>query len=50
MSAFTRKNRAPVVARAVEGGPDGLVLVAVGGSRPPDGDGELVQDFWPSDS
>jgi hypothetical protein len=23
--------------------------VAVGGTRPPDGDGELVKDFWPSD-
>lgn len=41
---------APGVTRAFEGGPDGLVLVAVGGSRPPDGDGELVKDFWPSDS
>ena len=40
---------APGVARAFEGGPDGLELVAVGGTRPPDGDGELVQDFWPSD-
>ena len=39
---------APTVVRAFEGGPDGLVMVAVGGTRPPEGDGELVNDFWPS--
>jgi mannose-6-phosphate isomerase-like protein (cupin superfamily) len=39
---------APEVARAFEGGPDGLVLIAIGGTRPPDGDGELVRDFWPA--
>ena len=39
---------APEVVRAFEGGPDGLVLVAIGGTRPEGGDGELVRDFWPS--
>ena len=37
---------APEVARGFEAGPDGLVIVAIGGSRPPEGDGELVNDFW----
>ena len=37
---------APQVVRAFEGGPDGLELIAVGADRPPDGDGELVKDFW----
>jgi mannose-6-phosphate isomerase-like protein (cupin superfamily) len=39
---------APEVARGFEGGPDGLELIAIGGTRPPDGDGELVRDFWPA--
>jgi quercetin dioxygenase-like cupin family protein len=38
---------APEVARGFEAGPDGLVLVAIGGTRPEGGDGELVRDFWP---
>ena len=38
---------APEVARGFEGGPDGLVVIAIGGTRPADGDGELVRDFWP---
>jgi quercetin dioxygenase-like cupin family protein len=38
---------APEVARGFEGGPDGLVIVAVGGTKPEGGDGELVHDFWP---
>jgi mannose-6-phosphate isomerase-like protein (cupin superfamily) len=38
---------APAVTRAFEGGPDGLELVCVGGTRPPEGDGEMVHDFWP---
>ena len=37
---------APQVVRAFEGGPDGLVLIAVGNDRPEGGDGEMVQDFW----
>jgi quercetin dioxygenase-like cupin family protein len=39
---------APEVVRAFEGGPDGLVLIAIGGTRPEGGDGELVRDFWPA--
>ena len=37
---------APAVARAFEGGPEGLELIAIGSDRPEDGDGELVKDFW----
>jgi uncharacterized cupin superfamily protein len=37
---------APHVARAFEGGPDGLELVAIGGRRPEGGDGVKVEDFW----
>jgi hypothetical protein len=39
---------APEVARGFEAGPDGLVVVAIGGTRPEGGDGELVRDFWPA--
>jgi mannose-6-phosphate isomerase-like protein (cupin superfamily) len=38
---------APQAARAFEGGPEGLELIAVGGARPPEGDGHKVDDFWP---
>jgi mannose-6-phosphate isomerase-like protein (cupin superfamily) len=37
---------APEVMRGVEGGPDGLELIVVGGPRPPEGDGTLVADWW----
>jgi uncharacterized cupin superfamily protein len=37
---------APEVARAFEGGPDGLEIIAVGNDRPEGGDGVRVQDFW----
>ncbi|MHB8491679.1 MAG: cupin domain-containing protein [Solirubrobacteraceae bacterium] len=37
---------APEVVRAFESGPDGLELIAVGTSRPEEGDGVPVQDFW----
>ncbi len=37
---------APSVARAFEGGPDGLIYLAVGNDRPEGGDGELIEDFW----
>lgn len=40
---------APKVVRAFEAGPDGLTLVTVGGTRPPEGDGSLVKDWWPAD-
>jgi len=38
---------APEVVRAFEAGPDGLELVAVGGPRPEDGDGEMGPADWP---
>jgi mannose-6-phosphate isomerase-like protein (cupin superfamily) len=37
---------APQVARAFEGGADGLEIIAIGADRPEGGDGELVEDFW----
>ena len=37
---------APHVVRAFEGGPDGLLYLAVGNDRPEGGDGEMVNDFW----
>ncbi len=39
---------APEVVRGFEAGPDGLEMIAVGGERPEGGDGEIVNDFWPS--
>jgi quercetin dioxygenase-like cupin family protein len=38
---------APGVVRAFEAGPDGLDVVAVGGPKPEEGDGERVDDPWP---
>jgi mannose-6-phosphate isomerase-like protein (cupin superfamily) len=38
---------APRVARAFEGGPDGLELIAIGNDRPEGGDGEMIEEFWP---
>jgi mannose-6-phosphate isomerase-like protein (cupin superfamily) len=40
---------APPVIRAFEGGPEGIELIAVGGPRPEEGDGEMVADWWPED-
>jgi mannose-6-phosphate isomerase-like protein (cupin superfamily) len=37
---------APEVVRAFESGPDGLELIAVGTSRPDEGDGVRAEDFW----
>jgi mannose-6-phosphate isomerase-like protein (cupin superfamily) len=37
---------APNVVRAVEGGPEGLELIAIGNDRPEGGDGEMIPDFW----
>jgi mannose-6-phosphate isomerase-like protein (cupin superfamily) len=39
---------APSVVRGFDGGPDGLVLIAVGGSKPEGGDGVKVEGRWPS--
>lgn len=37
---------APEVVRGFEAGPDGLDLICIGGSKPPEGDGEKIEDFW----
>jgi uncharacterized cupin superfamily protein len=37
---------APAVVRGFRAGPDGLEVIVAGGTRPPDGDGELVPDWW----
>lgn len=39
---------APEVVRGFDAGPDGLVLLAVGGPKPEGGDGEMVKDRWPA--
>ncbi|HMD56611.1 MAG TPA: hypothetical protein VKG82_03980 [Solirubrobacteraceae bacterium] len=38
---------APEVVRAFEAGPDGLDIIAVGGPRPAEGDGEMASVAWP---
>jgi mannose-6-phosphate isomerase-like protein (cupin superfamily) len=38
---------APEIMRAFEAGPDGLDILAVGGPRPADGDGEMGTAEWP---
>jgi quercetin dioxygenase-like cupin family protein len=38
---------APNVARGFEAGPDGLEIIAAGGSKPEGGDGERVEGHWP---
>jgi quercetin dioxygenase-like cupin family protein len=38
---------APEVVRAFEAGPDGLDIIAVGGPKPPDGDGVAGAATWP---
>ncbi len=40
---------APNVARGFEAGPEGLEIIAAGGSKPEGGDGELVEGHWPGD-
>ncbi|MGH2864222.1 MAG: cupin domain-containing protein [Solirubrobacteraceae bacterium] len=37
---------APEVVRAFEGGPEGLAMIAVGGTRPEEGDGVRAEGFW----
>ncbi len=37
---------APHVVRGFESGPDGLEVIAVGGTRPEEGDGEFVANRW----
>jgi mannose-6-phosphate isomerase-like protein (cupin superfamily) len=36
----------PEVVRAFEGGPQGLEIIAIGGTKPEDGDGVPVPDWW----
>ena len=38
---------APEVVRAFEAGPEGLEIIAVGGPKPADGDGEVGAANWP---
>lgn len=38
---------APEVVRAFEAGPDGLDIIAVGGPKPAEGDGEMGSATWP---
>ena len=40
---------APEVVRAFEAGPDGLDLIAVGGSKPEGGDGVPTDSPWPDE-
>jgi quercetin dioxygenase-like cupin family protein len=40
---------APPVVRGFEAGPDRLEVIAIGGSRPEEGDGELVSEWWTYD-
>jgi mannose-6-phosphate isomerase-like protein (cupin superfamily) len=37
---------APQVVRALEGGPEGLEVIAIGSDRPEDGDGVPLPDWW----
>jgi mannose-6-phosphate isomerase-like protein (cupin superfamily) len=37
---------APTTVRAIEGGPDGIELLAIGADRPEGGDGLPVQNWW----
>jgi quercetin dioxygenase-like cupin family protein len=37
---------APQTARGFEGGPEGMEVIAIGGTRPEEGDGARVEDFW----
>ncbi|MBV8998088.1 MAG: hypothetical protein JO304_03445 [Solirubrobacterales bacterium] len=39
---------APEVVRAFEAGPDGLDIIAVGGPKPPEGDGVRAAARWPN--
>ncbi|QEC49881.1 hypothetical protein FSW04_21460 [Baekduia soli] len=38
---------APEVVRAFEAGPDGLDVIAIGGTKPADGDGVMGEATWP---
>ena len=38
----------PAVVRAFEAGSEGLEIIAVGGAKPPEGDGEPLDVEWPA--
>ena len=40
---------APEVMRAIEAGDEGIELIAIGGPRPEQGDGESEPGWWPGD-
>lgn len=40
---------APEVVRGFEGGPEGLTLIAIGGPKPPEGDGVRSETPWPDE-
>jgi mannose-6-phosphate isomerase-like protein (cupin superfamily) len=37
---------APEGVRAIESGPEGIEIIAIGGQKPEEGDGVLVKDWW----
>lgn len=37
---------APEVVRGFQGGPDGIEIIAIGGTKPEGGDGVRVDDWW----
>ena len=39
---------APSVVRGFDAGPEGLTLIAIGGSKPEGGDGVLHENRWPA--
>ncbi len=39
---------APEVVRGFDAGPDGIVLICVGGRKPEGGDGAIAKDRWPA--
>jgi quercetin dioxygenase-like cupin family protein len=41
---------APEVVRAMEAGPDGLEVLAIGGPKPPEGDGVMTDAPWPGEA
>ena len=40
---------APEVVRGFESGPDGMELIAIGGPRPAEGDGQITTEPWPDE-
>ncbi len=40
---------APATVRGFDAGPDGLELIAIGGTKPEGGDGVIARDRWPAE-